>query len=60
MEVVKPKYKYQIECKNCGSLIKFNKAEVKYTLLFGDKFIVCPVCGKKVYIWGSLCWKEIE
>lgn len=60
MEVVKPKYKYQIKCKNCDSLIKFNKADLKYTFFFGDKYFKCPVCGKKVYIWGSLCWKEIE
>ncbi len=50
MEVVNAKYKYQIECKSCNSTIRFNKADIKYTLLSGDKFIVCPVCGKKVYI----------
>jgi len=60
MEAVKAKYKYQTKCENCDSLIKFNKADLKYTVLFGDKYFKCPVCGKRVYIWGSLCWKEIE
>ena len=53
VKVIKENYKTkQIVCENCGSLLEYtpqdeHKVETNYYRF--DRYIICPVCNKKVY-----------
>ena len=57
IKVIRPGYIKETMCSYCRSVLEYNAdedVEEEFTTYAGNipiKYIICPICGKKVIVW---------